>query len=117
MEAFGFAGARGLDRLSDFPSEDLAIEEKDSLEDPMLGRGSDVFVESQVGEKGFDFLSAHFWGGVGVYHKKDEAASPGVPGPGVSGRRKNWPVLAVWVGSRRGCSAVLCYTPALPVSV
>jgi hypothetical protein len=69
VEAFGFAGARGLDRLSDFPSEDLAIEEKDSLEDPMLGRGSDVFVESQVGEKGFDFLSAHFWGGVGVYHE------------------------------------------------
>jgi hypothetical protein len=64
VEAFGFAGARGLDRLSDFPSEDLAIEEKDSLEDPMLGRGSDVFVESQVGEKGFDFLSAHFWGGL-----------------------------------------------------
>jgi len=35
----------------------------------MLGRGGDVFVDSQVGEKGFDFLSAHFWGGVGVYHE------------------------------------------------
>jgi hypothetical protein len=32
-----------------------------------------------------------------------------VPGPGVSGRRKNWLVLAVWVDSRHGCSAVLCY--------
>jgi hypothetical protein len=30
----------------------------------MSGRGGDVFVESQVGEKGFDFLSAHFWGGL-----------------------------------------------------
>jgi len=82
----------------------------------MLGRGGDVFVDSQVGEKGFDFLSAHFWG-VAFTVKEEEAASPGVPGPGVSERRKNWPVLAVWVGSRHGCSAVLCYTPALPVSV
>jgi len=47
--------------------------------------------------------------GVAFTVKEEEAASPGVPGPGVSERRKNWPVLAVWVGSRHGCSAVLCY--------
>ena len=35
----------------------------------MLGRGGDVFVDSQVGEKGFDFLSAHVLGG-GVYRKR-----------------------------------------------
>jgi hypothetical protein len=74
-EALGFTGAQGLDRLGDFPSEDRAIEEEDGLEGLILGSGSDVFVDSQVGEEGFDFLSAHFLG-VAFAVEEDETADP-----------------------------------------
>jgi hypothetical protein len=74
-EAFRFTGAHSLDGLGDFSPEDLAIEEEDGLEGLILGRGSDIFVDSQVGEEGFDFLGAHFLG-VAFAVEEDKAADP-----------------------------------------
>jgi hypothetical protein len=39
--------------------EHLAIEEKEGAEGLVLCRGGDVFLDSQVGEKGLDLRSAH----------------------------------------------------------
>jgi hypothetical protein len=40
--------------------EHLAIEEKEGAGGLVLCRSGDVFLDSQVGEKGFDLGSAHF---------------------------------------------------------
>ena len=40
--------------------EHLAIQEQEGAEGLVLGRGSDVFLDSQVGEIGFDLGGAHF---------------------------------------------------------
>jgi hypothetical protein len=62
----------GADWLTRDP---IAVEEENGLEGLILGRGGDVFVDSQVGEEGFDFLGAHFLG-VAFAVEEDKAADP-----------------------------------------
>ena len=42
------------------PGEHLAVEEQEGAGDLVLCRNSDVFLDRQVGEKGFDLGIAHF---------------------------------------------------------
>jgi len=68
-------GAQGLDGGIEFPAEHLAVEEEEGGEGLVLGGGGDMFLDGQVGEKGFDLLGAHLFG-VALVVEEDEAADP-----------------------------------------
>jgi hypothetical protein len=57
-QSFGAFGAQGVNRTQ-LLVEHLAIEEKECAEGVVLCRSGDMFLDSQVGEKGFDLGSAH----------------------------------------------------------
>ena len=64
-----FSGEDGRQVMRFFGSDDgdvrqvyfehVAVEKEDGAEGLVLGRGGDVFVHSEVGEKGFDLWYAH----------------------------------------------------------
>ena len=56
--------------------KDLAVEEKDSLEGLILGRGSDIEVYREMGQKCLHFLRAHVFG-MALVVEEDEALDPG----------------------------------------
>lgn len=65
-ERFGYSfwtsGPDGFCDGSDFFVEDFLVEKEDSIEGEVLGGGSDVFFDGEVGEKILDFLFRHFRG-------------------------------------------------------
>jgi hypothetical protein len=60
-QALGAFGAQGTDR-SQILVQHLAVEEQRGAEGLILGRGVDVLLHRQMGERGFDFRRAHFVG-------------------------------------------------------
>jgi len=74
VEAFGFAGAQGINR-SQVLVERLAVEKEEGGKDLILGRGGDPLVSCQAGEERFDFGDAHV-PGVAFVVEQDEPFDP-----------------------------------------
>ena len=74
VEAFGFAGAQGINRSQDLV-ERLAGEKEEGGKGVILGRGGDPLVSCQVGEERFDFGDAHV-PGVAFVMERDEPFDP-----------------------------------------
>jgi hypothetical protein len=60
-QTFRFLSAQGVNGAQ-LLAEHLVVEEEEDGEDLILGRGSDMFFHSQVGEEGFDLGCAHLGG-------------------------------------------------------
>jgi len=56
--------------------EHFAVQEEERVEGLILGGGSDVLVNSQVGEEGFNFWYAHLFG-MSFIVEEDKVLDPG----------------------------------------
>lgn len=74
-KALGAFGTDGFDGVGEGLVEDVAVEKQKGAEGLILGGGSDVAFDGEVGEEGFDFGFAHVLG-VPFVVKEDKTADP-----------------------------------------
>jgi hypothetical protein len=74
--AFRSAGAHSVDRELKRFQEHISVEEEESVEGLVLGRGSDVLFDGQVSEKELDLFLAHVFR-VAFSVEEHKAADPG----------------------------------------